>query len=387
MKYLPYLLTPLLMLIGTTTILAGSWFTWLGFVIVIIGVTLSDVLGGEDTNEPDYTATWFFDAGLYLILPLIVLHTTAFAWMLGNGDLLSIGAGLQLVGIDIFAARAELDTFSTIGMVLTTGMLYGAVGTNVAHELIHRTWSAKDLVIGRWLLTFSYDCSFAIEHVYGHHKNIATRLDPATARRGDNLYPFLLRSTVNSYRHAWQLEKERLAKTGHSVWGLHSRMLRGNLMCVFTTLLFFAAAGWVGGLVFIITCLYAKFWLEAINYIEHYGIVRVPGKPVEPKHSWNSNKRLTTWLLYNLPRHSHHHAMGEKPFWELRAYPGAPMLPTGYMGMVLLALVPPLWHAIMDPKVLEWDQHYAAADELPYIEEANRLSGRAIFSHSTARYN
>ena len=105
--------------------------------------------------------------------------------------------------------------------------------------------------------------------------------------------------------------------------------------------------------------LYGKSWLELINYVEHYGIVRVPGAPVEPRHSWNCNRRISGYLLYNLTRHSHHHAMGEKPFWQLRAYPDTPTMPLGYLGMVLIALIPPLWDRVMIPMVLAWDARFA----------------------------
>ena len=237
--------------------------------------------------------------------------------------------------------------------------------------------SAK--ITGRWLLAFTSDASFAIEHVYGHHKHVATHADPATSRRGENAWAFVVRSTVQSYISAWGIERERLHKQGHSVWSWRNKMHRGNLMTLCYMGMFFWAAGWVGVAAFMAVSLYGKSWLEFVNYTEHYGIVRVPGAPVEPRHSWNCNRRVSGYLLYNLTRHSHHHAMGEKPFWELRSYPDSPMMPHGYLTMILVAMIPPLWNRIMIPRVLAWDQRFATQEERPLIEQANQRSEHPLF--------
>ncbi len=238
------------------------------------------------------------------------------------------------------------------------------------------------MVVGRWLLALTSDASFAIEHVYGHHFNVATRTDPATSRRGENAWFFIIRSTVYSYLSAWKIETKRLHNRRLRVWSWHNKMLRGNLMTIAYIAFFGWAGGWQAALIFVAVSLYGKAYLEFVNFVEHYGLVRVPGAPVEPRHSWNCNRRVSSVLLYNLTRHSHHHAMGEKPFWELKAYPDTPMMPFGYLTMVWIAAIPPLWNRIMIPRVLEWDQTYASAEEQPYIHEANKLSGHPKFQQS-----
>lgn len=115
--------------------------------------------------------------------------------------------------------------------------------------------------------------------------------------------------------------------------------------------------------------------LECVNYLEHYGLVRAPGSKVEPRHSWNSNAWMSSTVLYNLTRHSDHHAEGSKPFWRLRPLPDAPMLPTGYMGMILLALVPPLFRRVMEPRLRIWDRDHATAAERELARQADLRAG------------
>ena len=105
----------------------------------------------------------------------------------------------------------------------------------------------------------------------------------------------------------------------------------------------------------IVLGVWAFVLLEIINYVEHYGLLRrqIDGRyePVREEHSWNADFTVSNWILFNLQLHSDHHAHMERPYEELRTVPGAPQMPAGYPAMVLLALVPPLWFATMDPRV------------------------------------
>jgi alkane 1-monooxygenase len=110
----------------------------------------------------------------------------------------------------------------------------------------------------------------------------------------------------------------------------------------------------------IIQMLIAITLLEAVNYLEHYGMLRQKVKSgdreryerIDPSHSWNSDNIATNVLLYHLQRHSDHHAQPTRRYQALVSYNESPVLPTGYAGMILLALVPPAWRAVMDPRVL-----------------------------------
>lgn len=379
-KYIRYSLLTLIGLTASIAMLAGGNGMWFGFALAIVLAIGGDSILGDDMSEPRYRHTWLLDLGLYANLPLLMLMTFGFAWQLSSHDLFGVGALVeQWTGYSMLAARDANAWHHYLGGALGLGLFYGVAGTNVGHELTHRTWSASAQITGRLLLAFTSDASFAIEHVYGHHKHVATAADPATAKRGENAWWFILRSTVQSYMSAWNIEAERLAKQGHSVWSWRNKMHRGNLMTLSYIAFFGWAAGWTGALAFIAVSLYGKAWLEFVNYTEHYGLVRVPGAPVEPRHSWNCNRRISGYLLYNLTRHSHHHAMGEKPFWELRAYPDTPMMPHGYLTMILFAMIPPLWNRVMIPRVLAWDKKFATPEEQPLIDAANRASGMKIF--------
>ena len=133
------------------------------------------------------------------------------------------------------------------------------------------------------------------------------------------------------------------------------------------------------GLWFVACALGGKAILEMVNYMEHYGMVRDPADPVQPHHSWNTNRRVSSWSMFNLTRHSHHHAQGEVPYGELRPYPDAPMMVDGYLSTMFLTMVPPVWHKLMTPKVLEWDQVYATPKERRMAFEANQASRMEAF--------
>ena len=137
-----------------------------------------------------------------------------------------------------------------------------------------------------------------------------------------------------------------------------------------------AAGGASAVIVFVLSALAGRSVLEAVNYFEHYGLVRDPDQPVEPRHSWNSNKRLSNVVLFNLARHSHHHAEGDAQFWQLRSYRDAPTLPYGYLTCMLLVYLVPGWYRNrMTPLLLDWDRRYASAGERRLAAAANRASG------------
>lgn len=378
MKYVRTLSMPALLIWLTYTLMLGGWWMWFGFLTVVLGFVVLDAVLPEDLSEPDFGATWLLNGALYMVLPILVVMNGTFIWMMGSGDALGIGSWVQQnLGIDMFAAREATDHwFMWVGGVLTVGLFNAVGGTNVGHELTHRTSNPIDMFIGRWMLVFSSDVSFSIEHVYGHHANVGTPTDPATAKRGESLYPFILRSTIGSYAHVWNLEKERLAKTGKSVWNpVHSRLMRGNFMCLVPFIAAFYLSGWAGVALFAAVSAWAKAVLEIANYFEHYGLVRDASTPVQPRHSWNSNKMLSSMTLFSLTRHSHHHAEAEKEFWKLRAMPDAPMLPHGYLTMIVASLVPPLFKRMMTPLLNDWDARYATPKERDMAREQSIHSG------------
>jgi alkane 1-monooxygenase len=189
---------------------------------------------------------------------------------------------------------------------------------------------------------------------------VATPVDPASSRVGESFYAFWPRTVFGSVRSAWHLERRRYTRRQQSPWRLGNDVLNSWLM---TLVLWGAVVVWLGPgvLPYVVLQTVVGFTLlEAVNYLEHYGLLRARvgvgaaerWERVEPFHSWNSNNVATNVLLYHLQRHSDHHANPTRRYQALRDDVDAPVLPTGYAGMILIALVPPLWRRVMDPRVL-----------------------------------
>lgn len=49
---------------------------------------------------------------------------------------------------------------------------------------------------------------FTYHHLYRHHRDVATPLDVSTARKGQNVYEFIYKSIINSWRAVYNEEKE-----------------------------------------------------------------------------------------------------------------------------------------------------------------------------------
>ncbi len=242
------------------------------------------------------------------------------------------------------------------------GLMNSVVGIVYAHELVHRAGRFEPLLGEALLMLVSYP-HFRIEHVYGHHRFVGTPRDPATARAGESFYRFYARSVPGQVRSAWHLENERLARAGVARWSPRNRMLVYAVVLVALYGALGRAFGWYGIAFFALQSLTAFTSLEITNYLEHYGLIRARGadgayERVRPRHSWNAAQRVTNWFLINLGRHSDHHAAASRRWQILRTFDAeeAPQLPTGYAGMYLLALVPPLWFAVMDPRVAAWNR-------------------------------
>jgi len=389
---LDYLKFTLLHLVGigaVVSLLAGGFYTSLGLLAFLLFYIGGDALLGADTRTPKYRAPWLLTVQLWLALPVLALVCFSYLWTLSPGDPLGFGAWVSgLTGYDVLAARAQTGFWHHVAGGVHLGFMIGFLGTLTGHELTHRTWDRTSLLIGRWLLAFSFDTGFAIEHVYGHHRYVSTEHDPATAPRGRNVYFHIVASTIKGNISAWRIEAERLIRRRRAVWSLHNAYLRGALMSVLLLVVAGWMAGWVGVLVFTACALFGKSLLEIVNYMEHYGMVRVPDQAVQPRHSWNTNARMSSWAMFNLSRHSHHHAQGEVPYQDLMPLPQAPMMVGGYLTTVLLTLVPPLWHHLMTPKLIEWDRLYATPEERALALRANQRSHlKALRDYDPRRWN
>ena len=370
--------------VAATLLVGGSWIAiglWTFSAFYLVG----DALLGDDVRTPHYRHPFILTVQLWLALPLLAMIVYIAVWSVSPGDPLGFGAWVgALTGYDVLARRVVAMQENYVALVLQTGLMIGMVGTITAHELTHRTWDKVSMAIGRWLLAFSFDTIFSIEHVYGHHRYVSTIDDPATAPRGRNVYHHIVVSTVKGNISAWAIERRRLRRLGHDALSLRNAVIRGHGMSLLLVAVAWALGGWRAALFFTLSGLWGKALLEIVNYMEHYGMVRNPATPVQPRHSWNTNKRLSSWSMFNLTRHSHHHAQGEVPYQDLRPIPQAPMMISGYLTTILVAMIPPLWHRLMTPKVLAWDRDYATPEERELAAQANARSGIPALQRSTA---
>lgn len=383
--YLKYFGFHAIGLVAAIGILGGGLVATIGLLTVLVLYMAGDAFLGDDASAPKFRHPKILTAQLWFALPLLTLIVFASVWSVSAGDPLGFGAWVQgWSGYDVFAARAATGVGHRISIFVLTGLMIGMIGTITAHELTHRTWDPVSMWIGRWLLAFSFDTNFAIEHVYGHHRYVSTAEDPATAPRGRNVYFHIVASTFKGNVSAWRIEVDRLRKKGLSVFSWHNAVIRGQLMSVALLVTAFAMGGFVGAAFFAVCALWGKALLEIVNYMEHYGMVRDPAAPVQPRHSWNTNRRVSSWTMFNLTRHSHHHAQGEVPYQDLKPYPDAPTMINGYLTTILVAMIPPLWHKLMTPKVLEWDREYATPQERELAAHANRKSRIPALQRLTA---
>ena len=122
-------------------------------------------------------------------------------------------------------------------------------------------------------MALSFDANFSIEHVYGHHRYVATSQDPATAPRGRNVYHHIISSSIGGYRSSWRIETQRLERKSQSIISWHNQCLRGYAMSIVWMILAYAIAGVAGVVFFIGVGIVGKSMLEIVNYMEHYIVI------------------------------------------------------------------------------------------------------------------
>lgn len=343
------LILPALLVIGYELGGANLWLIH-GFVFLL--VPLMDLLVSRDTSNvskeeisqvsKEYfyklvTFIWVYVQLAVLIWGFYVVSTSDFMW------------------------------WEWIAFVSGTALVTGGIGITVAHELGHKPEKIQQVYAQTLLMTVSY-MHFFIEHNRGHHMRVATPDDPATSRFGENFYTFWIRSVRDGFFSAWELEKDRLARKGFSVWSLKNQMIWFQILPIaFAGLAFLVFSIFQNRLVWEVPVYFfgqsilAFSLLEAVNYLEHYGMERrklASGfyEKVTPLHSWNASESVSNFLLFQLQRHSDHHAFAFKPYQVLNHYEESPQLPAGYSAMILVAFVPPLWFAMMNPRLEKWKQ-------------------------------
>ena len=332
-----------------------SLFWWIGPIILFIILPALDMLiGRTDDNPPDserarLEADKYYRWITYLFLPIQYVSLVFSCWVWAT-------QGLGLV--------------SNLGLALTMGVVSG-IAINTAHELGHKREENE-----RWLSKIALASSayghFYVEHNRGHHVRVATPEDPASSRLGENFWlSFLPRSVWGSLTSSWHLEAKKFARHQQSPWTWRNDILQAWAMTVVLFGALVIAFGWAVLPWLVVQAIVGFSLLEVVNYLEHYGLKRGRRddgryERVDPRHSWNADHTVSNLLLYQLQRHSDHHANPVRRYQTLRHFEESPQLPSGYGTMIVVATIPPLWRAIMDPKVrAHYDDDLTLANVLP----------------------
>ena len=371
MKYLRFSIMPFLLLLLTMSLIMGPLYVIIYFFFLNSLFIIGDSILPLDKSTPVYQYPWILNFLLFINLPLLVGLYFILGWYCADTDVLGFGSWVQSnLSINLFDNRSDMQFYHFLFAIMSSGLALTASGINVGHELVHRTGDKISKWVGNWLIAFTFDMAFAIEHVYGHHKNVCLKRDPVTAQRGENIYKFIIFSSIRQFFSANQIEKRK----GKRFY--QNRILISTIRSILIVSLMYLIGGIYALMVSLSIALIAKSLLETVNYIEHYGLVRKERTKVYPRHSWNSNHFMSNIILYNLSRHSHHHEKAYVEFWDLKPYDDAPEMPYGYLSMIFIALLFPWWyHKIMARKLIDWDQNYASDDEKKIAKEDNQNSG------------
>ncbi|MEU9394486.1 alkane 1-monooxygenase [Streptomyces sp. NPDC048324] len=339
-------------------------FWWWGPFFAFVLIPLIDWLTGPDgANPPDEAmprleADRYYRWCTYLYLPL---QFGALIWACGQW------------------ATGRLSVADSLGLAATTGVVAG-VAINTAHELGHKR-EQLERRLSRMALAQTWYGHFYVEHNHGHHVRVATAEDPASSRMGESFWRFLPRTVWGSLRSAWELETRRLTRRKRAVYGPHNEILTAWALSAALFAALTAVFGWQVLPYLALQAVLGFCLLETVNYLEHYGLLR-RRRPdgryerVAPRHSWNSNNTVSNLFLFQLQRHSDHHANPLRRYQTLRHFDEAPQLPSGYATMIVLAWFPPLWRRVMDHRLIaHYDSDLTRANLHPPLRR--RLFGTA----------
>ena len=339
MKDLKYLMSYSIALLAFIGISIGGFYNYLAVIFTFIFIPLLEILvkkSDEKYSEEEKKNRLldpFFDLLLYLNIPIVF--------------------GIFFFSIDKLAFTSSVSDI--VGIILSASIVMATNGINVGHELGHRK-SIIARTCSKILYLPSQYMHFYIEHNFGHHINVATPEDPATARYKQTLYSFWITSVIRTYISAWKIQLRLLRVSKKSFLSIKNDMIFYTLFQIIFLLFIYYNFGLYLTVLSLVMSVVSFLFLETINYVEHYGLLRkkeLSGRyeRVKPHHSWNSNHTIGRIVLYELTRHSDHHFKSSKKYQVLESLEDCPHLPYGYPTSILLSLIPPVWFRIMNPLV------------------------------------
>ena len=328
---------PLSALLG---IWLGGWWSFLTPVYAFLAIPLLETLLPQDNSnlKPADRATDGINPVFDLMLYVNLIIVYGLIWFVG----------------EVYSSSSSFS-LEWVGVAFSLGIVLGTNGINVGHELGHRQKSWERF-LGKMLLLPSFYMHFYIEHNFGHHQNAATPDDPATAKINQTLYSFWITSVVRQYINSWRIQADLLKRQSRPFISLYNDMMWFTLFQLVYAGVLFMVFGIQVCVLLVASGLVGVLLLESVNYIEHYGLLRnrLPSgryERVRAMHSWNSNHVVGRIVLYELTRHSDHHYKSSKKYQILDYHEQSPEMPYGYPTSLVIALIPPLWFRLMNPRI------------------------------------
>ena len=339
MSDLKYLMSYTIAIVTIVGILLGGGYTYMTVIYAFVFIPALEMLLKESNEEmsdevkKNRSMDIFFDILLYLNIPLV----------------------FSIFFLSLNLLLYSSSSFEIVGIIASTSIMMATNGINVAHELGHRK-SFFSRTCSKLLLMPSQYMHFYIEHNFGHHVNVGTAEDPATAKYKQSLYSFWITSVIGQYIGAWKLQLKLLKISKYKFFSIKNDLMFYVIFQLMFIYLIYFNYGITVTIYSLIISVISFLFLETINYIEHYGLSRKKDKNgryerVKTIHSWNSNHVVGRLVLYELTRHSDHHFISSKKYQVLESIDESPQLPYGYPTSILLSMVPPLWFKIMNPRV------------------------------------
>ena len=374
-----YFETPALILLALIGIVIGGPWVWTGVGLLIASMIIDYVTSvmksvhaepaGRDENGDLYGIDGLLKVMMWAQYPVFVMLQLALIWRVyefvtgvpfGPNEILGVTINHGVTGWEMVGATISA------GIYLGLGIMFG-------HELAHT--KGPTFVLARWMMALSGIAHFCYAHVYNHHLELGCEDDPATSPRGRSIYTHWLYSHFGQSRFLYVMERQRLKRLGVPFISWQNRWIRGYAMSLPSIFLFWFAGGWIGLAVMVGSWAIAAFELEVLNYLEHYGLIREKGQPIDYRHSWDvGNSPFTQWGFIEIGRQADHHDRGETHFWELEDC-DAPDTGLGYYAMLALILVPPAWERFIKPHLAEWDEQRASEGERKIAAKMNYNAG------------
>jgi alkane 1-monooxygenase len=364
MDYLRYYLNTALVLTGIAGFALGGPWVWAG-AATFVPLFAADLLLGNDYRPRRMPTPWLADLVLYLHVALMVVLYATFVWRMRAG----LSGDLPAQG------------WHVAGAVVSLMWLHLLPNGGIGHELAHRR-SRFSRFVGLSMGALVGDPCRDIAHNNTHHLYFDTGRDTDTAHRGENVYGFMLRATLGSFRDTWESELRRARNGGYSVWSPRSRVTQGLAFLVGFPAGIGLLAGPIAAGIVIAALVLAKFVLEALNYLQHYGLVRDTQAPIGEHHTWNHLSTVIRIIGTEITNHVDHHRDAYVPYYQLVPRPAGACMPSIFL-CFLMSFVPPLWFRFVKRKLYAWDATFASPTERRLAMEANRRAGWPLWLDET----